>query len=1043
MNSGTKTVIAFLLMFFSAPLWGQDESITHYSIENGLQSNLVKAVYMDAQGYIWTGGDAGLAKFDGYKFRNQNINIPGIYVKGLVKRNENAFLVLSDAGITEVTGENGKYKFRDIQSDGGFDYPKSGFCDSRGRVWIAGSASISLITDNSVHKYIFPDNFKTVSYFRSFQVFEGSKGEIYAVSYRGILLHYSEKENRFLTVKELLENRNDHVDAILRQEESNNIFGNRVLIGTNTGIFELEVIDNKVIFEKVLDLPDVSALAFNEGKLYAGTYEAGVFEIAPEPGTKRMKNPDVKQFGNFDQLGEGGFSVKSIIIGNDRSIWIGTDNGLFLLKRYTFSKIDLKKNFNYPGKNFIIQIKAVDDIVWFSDTHYIFSADYSSGKNVLSGFQIDGGELIHSFSVQPGIMWVSLLNNELRKINLKNKSTLFKKMFPNDRVNTSCLDRSGNFFGYLEATRRLLMIDSQMKEYYFDFPGPRDVKIFNMVEDGEGNIWLGGSSENGSLFRFVKDKGLIERIDLKGSEMNEKSLVIYDFIINSGVIHLATNQGLYRVNDRKTIEKINLPDEFEGIPLKGIHFDRSGNLWLGSDAGLIYYYDNKCTFFTKEDGLPNSTIVPNGISESANGFLVAATAGGIAELDLNKNLLRTIPSPIITNFSTSDELENGNLKQKFSTGERIFVNSHLLHYPNEKLFYQYRIMGYDSIWSKNIAAVKLEFFFLPAGDYIFEVRGLHHGHLISEKTAYPFMVITPWYRTAVAWVVYGILFIALIVFGSIRIMNSRIRNLQDISRKLELIVKERTAKLKEETEKTEELLEKTESARAELQKANEIKNHFLAVASHDLKNPLSNVIGLTQLLYDTETDDERKELLELMNESSSKMLELIRALLEEAAMNSGETKMKLVSHNISLIAKETGENYMLRAEAKHQKIIFDIQDNVFADIDKFWMESAVDNLLSNAVKYSPLGGEIRISVRSADGYAIISVKDSGPGLTDDDKKKVFGQFQKLSAKPTGGESSSGLGLSIVKEIILKHNGEILVDSTQGEGSEFIIKLKTM
>jgi signal transduction histidine kinase len=105
------------------------------------------------------------------------------------------------------------------------------------------------------------------------------------------------------------------------------------------------------------------------------------------------------------------------------------------------------------------------------------------------------------------------------------------------------------------------------------------------------------------------------------------------------------------------------------------------------------------------------------------------------------------------------------------------------------------------------------------------------------------------------------------------------------------------------------------------------------------------------------------------------------------------------------------------------------------------MREAVDNLISNAIKYSPIGGAIKVSVANDKGVAVISVTDEGAGLSPEDLTRLFGRFQRLSAKPTAGEASTGLGLSIVKRIIDMHGGEVVAESPgPGQGSTFSIRL---
>src|SRR5436305_13494992 len=119
-----------------------------------------------------------------------------------------------------------------------------------------------------------------------------------------------------------------------------------------------------------------------------------------------------------------------------------------------------------------------------------------------------------------------------------------------------------------------------------------------------------------------------------------------------------------------------------------------------------------------------------------------------------------------------------------------------------------------------------------------------------------------------------------------------------------------------------------------------------------------------------------------------------------------------------------------------------IADRLMSRGDPDRLREALDNIIGNAVKYSPLGGEIAVAVSDEAGEPVIRVSDSGPGFAPEDMDRMFGRFQRLSAKPTGGESSTGLGLSITKRILELHAGEISVEGNNGgDGSTFVLRLK--
>lgn len=246
--------------------------------------------------------------------------------------------------------------------------------------------------------------------------------------------------------------------------------------------------------------------------------------------------------------------------------------------------------------------------------------------------------------------------------------------------------------------------------------------------------------------------------------------------------------------------------------------------------------------------------------------------------------------------------------------------------------------------------------------------------------------------------------------------------------------------------KNKQLIEAKMSAEREKEKAllaSRQKSELISIVTHDLKNPLTSIRGATQTILEISDDPNvAKEMLPLILESSNNMLSMINQLLENSRRESALLSINKRNHSIVELCAQIISVNRAQADKKRQQIFFfnKLDDNVILHIDKQKITSAIDNLISNAIKYSPINSKIEVTISLEDSKVRISFKDEGPGLTEEDKQKVFGKFQKLSANPTGGESSTGLGLSIVKQIIELHHGKVWVESELGKGSEFIFEL---
>ena len=239
---------------------------------------------------------------------------------------------------------------------------------------------------------------------------------------------------------------------------------------------------------------------------------------------------------------------------------------------------------------------------------------------------------------------------------------------------------------------------------------------------------------------------------------------------------------------------------------------------------------------------------------------------------------------------------------------------------------------------------------------------------------------------------------------------------------------------------------------AEMKHLNEQKSEFLGIAAHDLKNPLAAISGLFSILNDVveESDDENnrldkesREMLEAIETSSTHMFSVIDDLLKNLSLESGEISLNRTEIDLSEIAREVTAMNESQASAKNIELVFESAGNSVAYADRNRMREIVDNLVSNAVKYSPFEKRVWIMVyqkEESPGLVYCSVEDEGPGFKPGDMERLFGRFQKLSARPTGGESSTGLGLSIVKRLVDLHEGKIWVESEPGNGATFFMEI---
>lgn len=234
----------------------------------------------------------------------------------------------------------------------------------------------------------------------------------------------------------------------------------------------------------------------------------------------------------------------------------------------------------------------------------------------------------------------------------------------------------------------------------------------------------------------------------------------------------------------------------------------------------------------------------------------------------------------------------------------------------------------------------------------------------------------------------------------------------------------------------------------QLSNANAAKNRFLGMAAHDLRNPLASIRGLAEFLREGAVGPLSVDQLDLINtihSASQSMLDLVNELLDVATIESGELKIYREPHNLAdLIAKSVA---MTNIEAAKKNTRVTIETRGLAPVlmlDAAKMRQVIDNLLSNAVKYSPPGSAITATIQSAPAHGTFgfAVQDQGPGIPDNERDKLFKDFSRLSAQPTAGEKSTGLGLAICRKIVEAHGGIITAENLPAGGCEFRVLLST-
>jgi signal transduction histidine kinase len=228
-----------------------------------------------------------------------------------------------------------------------------------------------------------------------------------------------------------------------------------------------------------------------------------------------------------------------------------------------------------------------------------------------------------------------------------------------------------------------------------------------------------------------------------------------------------------------------------------------------------------------------------------------------------------------------------------------------------------------------------------------------------------------------------------------------------------------------------------------LEELNELKNKFLGIASHDLRNPLYLIKTFSEVMRDGamgKVTEKQEDGLQKIYNASLFMQGLLENLLDISQIESGKIEINKEPQELNEVVKQQAEMAQLLADKKDIQVHFDPGDLPLVHFDTRAINQVLGNFIGNAVKFSPLGSKILVTTEKLESSVRLSVHDDGPGLSKEDQQLLFKEFQTLTARPTGGEKSTGLGLAICEKLIHLHDGKVGVASELGKGSTFYFLL---
>ena len=698
---------------------------------------------------------------------------------------------------------------------------------------------------------------------------------------------------------------------------------------------------------------------------------------------------------------------------------------------------------------------GIDVFNWSKHTIDHYSSTNKQPKSV------GGGTVFCIFCDSKKQMWVGSYFGGLQKFNPKSKNFI---SFTNDYYEPTSLanndirsiseDKLGNFWiavhgygiDYFDQKKNVFRhFNSKNNKLCSDF-------TYQVINDSIGNLWVATANGLGYLAQgdTIFTNYVFNKSDTTSINANEIHSLHID---NDQNLWVGTSNGLNQFNPR-TNKFIRYSAGLRNRNIAGILSDRKNEIWVSTYGGISKLNKKNKTFITfdQSDGLISREFYDRASFQNGQNELFFGGSEGLDVFNpdslilekkrtvvcltdfklLNKSIsYKTNPEIINKHISYASDIR---LKYKNNSFSILYQTVALVN-PN-KISYSYRLDGFDHDWIIAADRSEANYTNLAPGNYKFRVRAKYDkGDWSKDETSVDIHIVPAlWMRT---WV--KVLFSFVVLFIIFGIVSIRIRELRVQKLKLEYQVTERTNEIVEKNDllesQTQILIEKND----QLKDLNSTKDKLFSIISHDLRSPFNTILGFGELLLDSYselTDDERKNMISQLYKTSNQTYYLVENMLNWARIQTRNIKYEPKKIDLKEFFDRKFDLYEKIAESKGITLQSKLEVDIIVYTDVNFLETILRNLINNAIKFTPAGGTIQIMADPGPKEIVISVKDTGIGMTKDQIDNLFNINKNTYTAGTNGEKGSGLGLILCKEFIEEYNGTISVESTPKKGSIF-------
>ena len=1020
------------------------------TIEDGLSQSTVETIYQDSKGYIWIGTNDGLDRYNGYEFKHykhdkyDKNSIANNYIVDIIEDKNGYIWVSTIGGLSRINPDKDEIKNYYSKEDSG-----------------------NLSNSNLWQILCTKDNRLIASTIDGLNVYDKNKDKFTRILYK-------EGELPSQYIYSLEEDINGHI-----------------WVGTDNGLVELDKDLNivKSYHDTIGDSDVYNVYDDSKGNIWVCTLDNGLFKInLDDNSVENYKN-------NNSKISIPSNNVRDIISDSEGKLWIATDKGLctFDYEReefITYNKKSYQSNSLIDDEIFCL-LKDSSGLIWIGTysgisrfnpnsnfTHFKLDPyeDNSISGNVIhgiyedddktlwigtneSGVNIINGESIKHLNKENSNIVSDLIEditgfknyifigtNEGLSVLVKNDKTAknytitnytTKDGLPSNKIRSLFIDSKG--YLWIGTNKGLAILDTNNNKiiditYILDEMGVSDKFIRAVYEDSKGNYYIGCFLEGGliKINPNTKEYKIYKNIENDDSSISNNSIRYINEDLYGNIL-VGTSHGINILN--LSTDKFNHYTEKDGLinnTIYGILVDKNNGIWMSTNAGISKLSIEDATFknFTITDGLQSNEFNGRACFKSKDGNMYFGGINGFNVFNSQDIELSTFePKVIFDNFEINGTNKKDISNIKFKSNENnIKINFFTNDYKNTKTTqYYYKLEGLENEWNMTNSN-SLVFVNLGSGDYTLKIKTITQHGVMSDESSVHFTINPPIWRSNYAICIYLIL----IIISILRYMHK--------VNTLDRLVNERTNKLRKEMEKNEQLFKKVLSLEQN-------KNNYFVNLSHELRTPLNVLSSINQLIKEFTkkdnfiTPEKLSYYMGIMDRNCSRLLSLINNLIDHTKIENNSYIINKKDEDIVYLVEETVLDMKDYIEEKGLELIFDtdVEEKVIR-CDKVDIERCIINLVGNAVKFTHEGGLIEVLLQDLDDKVKIIVKDNGIGISEENQKVIFDRFNQVVDESSEQKGGSGLGLTITKQLITLHNGEIYVESEVGVGSEFIIIL---